>query len=250
MRKLYEKSKIWFAVVWIAAYCLLMSAGDALSDLAEIEKSVTLPVGILLSIVLLVFLKKNGLFRTYGLRTSEASPASMLFYLPVVGMLTANLWYGLTLNYTIPETVLYIFTMFCVGFLEELIFRGLLFRAMEENSFRWAVVVSSVTFGFGHIINLFNGSGAELIPSLLQIVYATAAGFMFTMIYCKTKSLILCIVTHGLFNALSAFAKIDGASVEKQILFSILLTGITGAYGTYLATTLRKKKKNALSNEG
>ena len=63
LKKLYDKSKIWFAVAWIIAYCVLMSVGDALSALLGIEKSVTLATGILLSAILLLFLKKNGLFR-------------------------------------------------------------------------------------------------------------------------------------------------------------------------------------------
>jgi hypothetical protein len=52
MRKLYEKSQIWFAVVWIVAYCVLMSVGDALSATLGVEKSVTLVVGLVLSIIL------------------------------------------------------------------------------------------------------------------------------------------------------------------------------------------------------
>ena len=131
--------------------------------------------------------------------------------------------------------------MFCFGFLEEVIFRGLLFNAMRVDSVKWAVIVSSVTFGIGHIINLVNGSGAELIPNLLQVVYATAAGFMFVMIYCKTESLIGCILVHGLFNALSAFANEAAATNEMRIISAILLTAITSAYAAYLAWTMKVK---------
>jgi membrane protease YdiL (CAAX protease family) len=165
----------------------------------------------------------------------------MLFYIPVLVMLSANLWLGVTLNYSIVETVLYILSMLCVGFLEEIIFRGMLFCAMEKDSPRAAVIVSSVTFGIGHIINLFNGSGAELIPNLLQVVYATAAGFMFVMIYCKTESLIGCILVHGLFNALSVFSNESAATTETRIIFCILLTAITAAYAVYLALTMKVK---------
>ena len=37
MKKLYEKSKIGFAVTWIIAYCVLMSAGDAFSGMLGVE---------------------------------------------------------------------------------------------------------------------------------------------------------------------------------------------------------------------
>ena len=239
--KLYENSKIGFAVAWIIAYCVLLSVGDALSASIGMDKSVTLAIGIVLSGIVLLFLKKHGLSRDYGLCAPKASAKSMLFYIPILVMLTANLWYGVTLSYGVLETVLYILTMFCVGFLEEVIFRGLLFEAMRKDNVKAAIIVSSVTFGIGHIINLINGSGAELLPNLLQVIYATAAGFMFVMMYYKSKSLIGCIVTHGAFNALSVFADEANATAEMRILTAILLTVITGSYALYLALSMKGK---------
>ena len=241
LKKLYDKSQIWFAVAWIIAYCVLMSVGDALSASIGMDKSVTLAIGIVLSGIVLLFLKKHGLSRDYGLCAPKASAKSMLFYIPILVMLTANLWYGVTLNYGVLETVLYILAMFCVGFLEEVIFRGLLFEAMRKDNVKAAIIVSSVTFGIGHIINLINGSGAELLPNLLQVIYATAAGFMFVMMYYKSKSLIGCIVTHGVFNALSVFANEANATAEMRILTAILLTVITGSYALHLALSMKGK---------
>ena len=241
LKKLYDKSKIWFAISWIIAYCVLLSVGDALSASIGIEKSVTLAIAIILSVILLLFLKENRLFAEYGLCAPKASAKSMLYYIPILVMLTANFWYGVTLNYGALETVLYILAMLCVGFLEEVIFRGLLFEAMRKDSLKAALIVSSVTFGIGHIINLINGSGAELLPNLLQVIYATAAGFMFVMMYYKSKSLIVCIAVHGLFNALSAFANEANATTEMRILSAILLTVITGSYALYLAFSMKPK---------
>jgi len=241
LKKLYDKSRIWFAVLWIVAYCVLMSVGDMLSARIAIDKSVTLVIGIALSAIILLFLKKNGLFSDYGLCVPKISLKSMLCYVPVLFMLSANLWYGVTLDRNVPETVLYIFAMFCVGFLEEIIFRGFLFEAMREDNVKAAIIVSSVTFGIGHIINLINGSGAELIPNLLQVVYATAAGFMFVMMYYRSKSLIVCIVAHGLFNALSIFANEAEASEELQMFTALMLTLITGSYALYLALSMKEK---------
>ena len=241
LKKLYDKSPIWFAIAWIIAYCVLMSVGDALSASIGIDKSVTLAIGILLSTILLLFLKKNGLFAEYGLCAPKTSAKVMLYYIPILVMLTANLWYGVTLNHGALETVLYILAMLCVGFLEEVIFRGLLFEAMRKDSVKAAIIVSSVTFGIGHVINLINGSGAELLPNMLQVVYATAAGFMFVMMYYKSKSLLICIVAHGAFNALSVFANEANATPEMRILTAILLTVITGSYALYLALSMKGK---------
>ena len=241
LKKLYDKSKLWFAVAWIIAYCVLMSAGDEFSAILGIDKSVTLAIGIILSAILLLFLKKNGLFVCHGLCVPKTFAKSMLYYVPILIMLSANLWYGVTLNYGALETALYILSMFCVGFLEEVIFRGLLFEAMRKDSIKAAIIVSSVTFGIGHIINLVNGSGAELLPNLLQVVYATAAGFMFVMMYYKSGSLLVCIAAHGIFNALSVFANEASATNEMRIFSAILLTVITGSYALYLALSMKKR---------
>ena len=241
LKKLYDKSKIWFSILWIVAYCVLMSLGDFISQIVGVEKSITLVIGLVLTLILLLFLKKNKLFKDYGFCLPSVSHKSMLYYTPLLVMLSANLWCGVSLNYTILETVIYILTMLCVGFLEEAIFRGLLFEAMRKDNQKIAIIVSSVTFGIGHIINLFNGSGAELLPNLLQVIYSTSAGFMFVMIYCKSKSIFTCIISHGLFNSLSAFSNEALLTTKNQIISSILLTLITSAYAIYLAFTIKKE---------
>ena len=245
LKKLYDKSKLWFAIAWIVAYCILMSVGDALStEVLGVEKSATLIIALVLSLVIFFFLRKNGLFCTYGLCLPQRSAREMLFDLPILIMLSVNLWFGVKMNYSIPESVLYVLTMLLVGFLEEMIFRGLLFDAMIKDSPGAAIIVSSVTFGIGHIINLINGSGAELLSNILQVIYATAAGFMFVMMYYKSKSLIIPILAHGIFNALSAFSAEAASTPENQILSAILLTLITGSYAVYLAIALQPKSEN------
>jgi membrane protease YdiL (CAAX protease family) len=92
-----------------------------------------------------------------------------------------------------------------------------------------------VTFGIGHIVNLFNGSGAELLPNLLQVMYAVAVGFAFVMIFCRTKSLVPCIIPHSVFNGLSAFAKVAAETMQRQVISGVLLAVIAGGYAWYLA---------------
>ena len=242
LKKLYEKSEIWFALAWIIGYVVLASTGDNISADLGIEKIVTLPILIALSAILYFFVKKNGLTGKYGLCKSQLPAAKMLFYIPLLVLLTANLWYGVAMNQSPLETVLYVLSMFCVGFLEEMIFRGFLFKAMAKNGVRSAIIVSSVTFGVGHIVNLINGSGAELLPNLLQVVYAIAIGFAFVMIYCKTKSLVPCILTHSIFNGLSAFANEAAMTPQRETVSGILLAVIGGGYALYLTLAVKEDK--------
>ena len=241
-KKLYEKSEIWFAVAWIITYCVLASIGDNLSADIGVLKIVTLPILIVLSAILLLFVKKYKMLDKYGLCKSEIAAFKMLFYIPLIMILTVNLWYGVAMNASPLETVLYMLSMFCVGFLEEMIFRGFLFHAMAKDGVRSAIIVSSITFGIGHIVNLFNGSGAELLPNFLQIVYATAIGFTFVMIYYRTKTLLPCIITHGVFNALSAFANEGAMTSQRQMISGAFLTIVAGAYALYIAFVVKDEK--------
>ena len=241
LKKLYEKSEIWFALAWILAYVVLASAGDNISVSLGIGKIVTLPILIAISVTLYCFVRKNDLTEKYGLCRSKLPAQKMLYYIPLLVLLTENLWYGATMNMSPLETVLYILAMFCVGFLEEMIFRGLLFQAMAKDGVKAAIVVSSVTFGIGHIVNLINGSGAGLLPNLLQVMYAIAVGFAFAMIYCRTKSLISCIIVHCVFNGLSAFANEAVMTLRRQIISGILLAVIAGGYALYLALAVKEE---------
>ena len=242
MKQLYNKSEIWFAVAWIIAYVVLASTGDNISADIGVLKIATLPILIILSVILFLFVKRNGLSEKYGLCKSKISASKMLFYIPLVILLTANLWYGVTMNVSALETVLYILTMFCVGFLEEMIFRGFLFNAMAKDGIKSAIIISSMTFGMGHIVNLVNGSGEELLPTLLQVIYAVAIGFAFVMIYYKTKSLVSCILTHSIFNSLSAFANEAVMTPQKQSVSGVLIAIVAGGYALYIALAVNEKK--------
>jgi membrane protease YdiL (CAAX protease family) len=236
-------------VAWIIAYVVLASTGDNISAVFGIDKIVTLPILIAMSAILYSFVWKNDLAEKYGLCKPQLPAAKMLYYIPLLVLLTANLWYGVALNRSPLETVLYILSMFCVGFLEELIFRGLLFQAMARDGVKSAIIVSSVTFGIGHIVNLINGSGAELFPNLLQVIYAMAIGIAFVMIYCRTRSLMPCILVHSIFNGLSAFANEAVMTPGRQIISGVLLAVIAGGYALHLALAA-KEEQGEYANRG
>lgn len=143
--------------------------------------------------------------------------------------MSVNLLGGINLNHKITEIIFYMLTMINVGFLEEIIFRGFLFQMMAKDNVKSAVIVTSITFGIGHILNLFNG--ADLIPTLIQICYAISTGFLFAIILIKTKSLIPCIITHSIVNALSIFAV---TNTVTTYISPIILTIVPILYSIYL----------------
>lgn len=225
MYRFYQKNELNFSLVCIFAYVVLLSVADSFSASLGFEKLITAPVCIVFVLLLFGFIKKHGLSEQYGLCAFKGSLKDYLYFIPLVLIITVNLWNGVTMNASALETVLFVLSMLCVGFIEEVIFRGFLFKAMCKDSLKWAIFVSSITFGMGHIVNLL--SGRDLIPTLLQICYATAIGFLFTVIFYKGKSLLPCIMTHGTFNSLSIFA-VPGSQMFRILTAAALLVICVG----------------------
>ena len=239
MRKLYEKNELTFSLIWIVAYVVLFSVADSISLELGTAKIITVPLCLLMTIFLAVWIIKNGLSGKYGLRKIRIDYKKYLYFLPLAVIASTNLWGGVRLRLSVLETILYVISMICVGFIEEVIFRGFLFQALCKENVKRAIAISSVTFGIGHIVNLLNG--AKLIPTLLQICYAAAIGFLFTVIFYQSKSLIPCIITHSLVNSLSAVA---GEGTEMlNIITAIVLTVISTSYAIWLLSDRVKSEK-------
>lgn len=233
MYRLYKKSETWFAVLLIIIYVAGVSIADSMSRSAGIQKSITTLFCIALSAVIFLFIRKNKLFTYYGLCKSDLPAKKVLYYLPLVVIGTVNLWFGVQMNFTLIETLFYVLSMLLVGFLEEVIFRGFLFKAMCKDNVKTAIIVSSLTFGMGHIVNLLNGSGAELIANLCQVCYAVAVGFLFVTLFYRGKSLWPCIITHSVINSLSTFQNKEMVAVYR-IPVAITLIVVSLGYSLFL----------------
>lgn len=230
MERIYKKDELNFAFVWIGIYVVLDILADQGSAMLGHEKILTAPVNGAVTVWLLWWLKKQGLFQKYGLCAFRRSYKSYLYFLPLVVIMSCNLWNGVTMNLSVTETLLYVVSMIFVGFLEEVIFRGFLFKALCKDSVKQAVLISSLTFGIGHIVNLLNG--AELVPTLVQICYAAAIGFLFTVIFYRSGSIVPCIVTHSVINSLSVFG-VDSSGAQ-EIVCALILTVVSTGYGVWI----------------
>ena len=230
MKKLYEKNELTFSIMWIVVYCVLQSLANPLNKVIGIEYAASAVFCILQTIVLFNFIRKNKLQERYGLCKSSVPASRFLYYVPLVILASGTLWNGAALTCSPAETVCRVVCMLCVGFLEEVIFRGLLFTAIARNNIKSAVIISSVTFGIGHIINLFSGSGMELVSNLCQIVFAIAVGFLLVTIFSRGGSLLPCILVHSAINTLGTFANDAELTMQTQLLHLAALILLTVGY--------------------
>lgn len=143
MKKLYEKSALIFSFAWIAIYCVLQSLAYPLNEIIGIEYAASAVFCFLQATALFMFIKKNGLLSYYGICKTYVPARRFLYYIPLLVLMTRNFWNGAAVNFPLADTVCYIVCMLCVGFVEEVIFRGFLFKAIARDNETLAIIISS-----------------------------------------------------------------------------------------------------------
>ena len=227
MKRLQEKDPIWFAVAWIVLYCVVSVPIRGNQGDESVQMCLALGV-IAAALALTVALTRQGKY--YGLDHWPETGKKLLWLLPLWLLTTGNLWGGIVPVYSGTAQVYAVVSMALIGFIEEMIFRGFLFRAMlEKHGARTAVIVSAVTFGIGHLVNLFAGQGSW--ASVMQVLFAISWGFVFTLVYYKSGSLLPCILAHSLVDVFSKYST-DSLIADWSYVIATIVIG--GAYSLWL----------------
>ena len=109
--------------------------------------------------------------------------------------------FGFNMSYVTNRGILailyqFIYMLFAVALVEEIIFRGyLLKKLLDINKSKWsAIIISSTLFGFFHILNW----------NLLQIIVTATIGFYWCL--CKERlkycTLLSLVIAHALHNTI------------------------------------------------
>lgn len=225
MKKIFEKHENLFCILLIVLYVVINSYCIQNFGLTDYRSAI---INTIFSVVLLALVISLKRVTFYGL-TKVTDLKKYLYFIPLLLIVSVHLWNGFHINNTPSEILFHIITMINVGFLEEMIFRGFLFKMMAKDNLKSAIIVSAITFGMGHIVNLLNGAG--LIPTLMQICYATAIGYILVIIFYKSKSLIPCIITHAVFNSLDIFS--EGNKLMLYIV-TVFIVVVSLSYAFYI----------------
>lgn len=231
MKKTFEKHETLISILLIILYVVINSYCMQNFGLEDYRCTIINTIFSIALLLLIISIKRTAY---YGL-TKVTDYKNYLYFIPLVLIISVNLWNGINIAYTPTEIIFYILSMLNIGFIEEIIFRGFLFKMMAKDNLKSAIIVSSVTFGLGHIVNLLNG--ADFVPTLLQMCYAIALGYLFVIIFYKSKSLIPCIITHSLINSLSIFNIGNNVPLYIRSLFLIVVSLV---YAFYINKTIKE----------
>ncbi len=139
---------------------------------------------------------------------------------------------------TMPTSVLaFLGYTILAALVEEVAFRGLLFRMLSGLGMKWAILISALVFSLCH-------------SNLLQIIPAFLSGLFFGWIVAHTKNLGLAIGTHMLYNAVALGINIvtSGLDPSARTLLSYSLGVVFFVFGMvclWLLFTMRRRKNSA-----
>lgn len=264
-----NKKKL-FLSIFIAVITILVYAVFVNICIAPLIKSSFLVAGIIQAVARLVL--------SIILWISISRLFNIKIKIKKAGFIKGFFWYGLILiiatlfqfasNYQPPEKnfleslpmIVYFFIItLAIGIYEELLCRGLLFNSFKDyfgdtkKGIYLSAILSSLIFGSMHLTNLI-WSPSLIISTLCQVIYATFVGFLFCVIYYRSKNLISCMLLHGIFDFTAYFwyafsdnfiqQTLDSNSVDISIGNGVLLILLSSTFVISGIFQLRKKFGN------
>lgn len=232
MLKLYKSKFAKHSLFWLLMYLLINTVTGNIASSISIEPYIAGAVpNLLLAVICLLYLKRTQTANEIGLFTKTAEKSTtMLFYIPVLILPFLSLFYGINKELSLTEILLLLAMYTGVGFMEEVIFRGLMFKELSQKWNRYVVVAFiSFTFAIGHIVSIVAISQSAG-DTMLQIINAFVVGFMFMAVILASGNLKICIITHILYNFIAGISRAD--STHTEIIFISLI--ITVLYFVYL----------------
>lgn len=199
----FPLSRIMIAIIFLTPARLVSMLLRELDFLGPLQKPISAIIGVFVLISLYSlytkFIEKRkatefstqGMIREtgYGLAVGAGIMALIVFLMFVGGYYRID-----GFNDNIPYFIDYIFIFIIAAFVEELIFRLILFRLIEEFLGTWvSILFQIVLFGFGHAMNPNATAWSSLAIGI-------EAGILFSAVYMYTRRMWLALALHMAWN--------------------------------------------------
>jgi uncharacterized protein len=180
-----------------------------------------------------------------GLKMPTSSKA-WIVWLPVL-VIPLTLAYVLGFHSTWGHVPFLLIAAVGVAVNEEILFRGILLRAILPFGNAVAIIVPSLLFGAAHLGNIF--VGGDVTYALFQFGWVTFGGMALTAMVLANKSLLPAIVFHFLLDAVEYAATgeygVHSSDYSLKLLSVFLLLNAT----FFLYALFLLKKSNSSSQE-
>ncbi len=119
-----------------------------------------------------------------------------------------------------------------IGISEELMFRGILFKALRSRcSIRSTVLISSLLFGFVHLLN---GLSTGFIAAIPQAIFTFCLGVLFIAVRIRTGSLYPVILLHAGWDFCIFMLDASPGGQLWSVTELYILASVLPLYGLYL----------------
>jgi membrane protease YdiL (CAAX protease family) len=145
-----------------------------------------------LTVIVAVLVISMGWWRRVGFIAARNKRDLLWFLVPFLPMFI-NFIPGLELT-SLNHVIVILVVTLMVGFVEEVIFRGLMLRALESRGAWRAIIVTSLLFGLTHALNVLTGK--SLAQDAAQIFYAVAIGFAYAALVWRKGTIWPLVIAH------------------------------------------------------
>ncbi|MDF2942334.1 MAG: Abortive infection protein [Herbinix sp.] len=226
MKKSFVQKHPYIATVLIGLLCTFMTAlGMAIPQIMGLDMDtvyIVATIFLVISIALGIAIMKKSRFTIaeYGFRRSEKrSYSKVWWYTPLILIeILPILIFGFSSMITPIQYIIFAFFTIAVGFNEEIYFRALALKFMEEKGRKKAIIWSSIIFGTLHLVNAMNGKNALYL--VLQMLFAFLVGLILAEIVSITKSLWIVIIWHASHDYISSITE---ESLDQKALIIIAI---------------------------
>lgn len=239
-KRFSERYPVTAAILWMIMYVIPFSVAMAITAIYELD-NLLLPtsVNIVFSIIATIYLKKRYLsFGAIGIK-KPVNIRKTIYFIPFILIASVPVIFGGKFSVTSYEAINYFVLTLSVGYFEEILGRGVLYRIVESVKGKWcAVVVSSFIFGVAHLANALGGK--NIIDIVLQIGFAFIIGVLLAELMIITKSIIPGMLYHFLHDFI-AF-NFSTPNTKLKLVWIIAYTLLAAGSTLYLFTVCKKEK--------
>ncbi|MDE6313903.1 MAG: CPBP family intramembrane metalloprotease [Lachnospiraceae bacterium] len=210
------KGRYFFAIILTLMYCIygtlimsiIINFNHELVNHYELVASVVNIVIAVTMVAILLFLKRDFgkvTLKSYVCGLGIYALPMMLFMLYYCFEATRWIFFEHVALYTTGIKNIFCTSLFyyiTVGIAEELVFRCgilncLLYKTNQsKKKIAIACICSGVLFGMMHLMGIFTDTESTLENKVLTIILACCIGFVFAVIFLKTKNLVVVVILH------------------------------------------------------
>jgi uncharacterized protein len=193
----------------------------------------------ILTLIVAIMLTVMGWWKTVGFRSPDRRGDLLYFLVPFIPMFI-NFIPGVevtSFRYLLEAAIITLM----VGFVEEVIFRGLMLNALKVRGLWKAAIITALLFGLTHALNVL--AGKSLAEDAAQIFYAVAIGFAFAALVLRTGILWPLVLAHWLIDFVNFIQK-PGFTYPASwnVLIPVGIAVIFTAYGILVMPRKSKEK--------